>query len=1061
MKRSLRQTVSAVAISLMVGIAGAATEFTGLNTLVRFEMTEKPLSDALLEYTDLTGLGLVFDSRLVSDKTSPAVAGEYSAMVGLGLLLEGSDLEVVDVGGNTLAIVPRTVAPTQAVVLADLSVVPEPLDYEANALGIIDELLVVATRTANPPYYKFKPTVAVSGEEVTIRGTLNVADYLFQLPSMLSDITSANSTIFGTPAGLNLADLRGLGAERTLVLVNGRRFIPTFGGAGTLYGVDLNGISASLVERIEVINGGASTSYGGEAVAGVVNFTLQDDIEGFQGAVQGGITGKGDREEILTTLTFGKKFSEGRGHVVASLTIDHQSGLMMGDREVTSNPSGFAVNGRRSDASVEGAEFQRGFGVSSFGPNGLLQTVVGADGQFVSLDQAYFLNDAGDTPEPFVATLDQLYNYAPYHTLLTPLDRVFGTVNLTYDIASGHRLFFENSVADTSVESQLAPLPLTLVTGLSNDGGETISVPLTNPFISDAIRDVLRDNGLEDAQGLVLSRRMIELGNRKNHISRRTIRSLIGFQGMVAPEWSYDVYYQFGRNVIDEERDGLMDVRNYAVSLDPDRCAITSGCTLFNPFGVGQMTQAQIDFISAPNAIRKIRTRQNIVSGALSGPLTLFGEEPAQLTLGLEYRNESLTDEPDPALENRPVSGSLIYPGSSGRFSALEAFADMTMPLLQKQPWAEELTATLGIRFSDFSNTGMIENWHLGGVWEPSAGIRFRLSYQSGERAPNIAELFTAGPSGFDSFDDPCSNLSAFDSSTLANNCRSNNALGVPDGFVQAGNAIDITSFGNPNLEPERSSNFTWGISLDTEGAWGRFPGRLRLAVDVYRIRVEDYIVDLDANQLLAACFQSENFSGQFCGDNPVTGQPYIQRDSLSGNLLSVTSSYINAGKFWLEGYDVELQYSVDFDAIGIDVPIDSLSVTGLYSRNRDTRFQASEESEVEDLRSTAQYPKHRFQASISLAKGPVTVEWDMRFRGRAYSQSTLVDVPEARLPTVFYNDVAARVRFNDKISIYGGVRNLFNESAPVVYGGSVLDTFPEFYDTLGRRFYLGAVLDF
>lgn len=1059
----VKQSVTAIAVALQLGSQAFAADVlladaAGINTLVQFDLAPKPLSDALLEFTDVTGLGLVFDSRLVSAKIAPAIVGQYSAKVALDLLLADSGLRVIDVGGNTLAIVPvpREARAAEAVEASAEVAGETPADFSFNAIPVVDELLIVGTRTANPPYYKFKPTVTVGGDEVTFGGTVNVSDHLFQLPSMLSDITSANTTIFGTPAGLNMADLRGLGPERTLVLVNGRRFIPTFGGSLTLFGVDLNSIPASLVERIEVINGGATTSYGGDAVSGVVNFTLQDDIEGWRGAVQGGVTGEGDREEILATLTFGKKFSEGRGSVIASLTYDDQAGLFMSDREITSNPSGFAENGRVSFE--EGAVFTRGFGGSSFSPAGFFQSVLDADGNQIALDERYDFLPDGSAIEPYEGRQDQLYNFASGHSLLTPLNRVFATLNMTYDIAPGHRLFFENSLANTDVVSQLAPIPLALGSGLNPDGN-IVAVPLTNPFIPDDVFALLDAQGIENAAGLVYSRRIEELGPRRTAIQRRTFRSLIGFQGMFAPDWSYDVYYQFGRNEVNEERDGLLDISNYAIALDPARCADTAGCSLFNPFGSGHLTEDQLDFIRAPVAKRRIRTSQNILSAVISGPIDSFTDEAARVNLGLEFRREALDDKPDPSLDSRPVSGSLVFPGSKGSYSALEAFADLTMPIVEDKELLEELTVTAGMRLSNFSTTGALANWHLGTFWEPLPGLRVRLSYQSGRRAPNIAELFAGGPSGFDSFEDPCADITQFDRSTTAANCQSNGPLGVPDGFSQTQSAVDIQSFGNPNLKSEKSSNITWGLSFDTLDALEDTLGRLRLSVDVYEIRVQDYIVDLDANQLLAVCYESAGFDNLFCGENPVTGEPYIQRDPVSGNLVAVSGTIINAGQFWLKGYDVELLYTVDTQ--GGALPIDNLSVTALYTRNLDARQQTSEDGPIEELKGLAKYPKHRFQAGLSFNRGRFSFDWDMRFRGKAVSNKSFSSLEDVQIPSVIYNDVAARYRINDGITVYGGVRNLFDEGAPRVFLGSVQDTFPEFYDTLGRRFYLGAVFDF
>ncbi|WP_286829002.1 MULTISPECIES: TonB-dependent receptor [Kordiimonas] len=1057
-------SVSYLAVTLAIGgpvfasEIAATNEVASINTMVQFDLTGKALSDALLEFTDLTGLGLVFDSRLVAGKDAPDLAGQYSAKVALDLLLANSGLHVVDVGGNTLAIVPvRPVITRPVGGGAGFVPVTDTGSLSLSATAVIDELLIVGTRTSNPPYYKFKPTQALGGEDVQFGGKVNVSDFLFELPSMLSDITSANTTIFGTPAGLNMADLRGIGPERTLVLVNGRRFVPTFGGSLTLYGVDLNSIPASLVERIEIINGGAATSYGGEAVSGVVNFTLQDHLDGWSGAVQGGVTERGDREEILATLTFGNEFSEGKGSVIASLTIDDQSGLYMSDREVTSNPSGFALNGRRSFE--EGAVFTRGFGGSSFVPEGHFQSVVLPGGDIASLSERYLFNEAGTAIEMHEGREDQIYNFANGHTLITPIDRVFATLNLNYDIAPGHKLIFENSLADTKVVSQLAPIPLSLGSGLTIEDGKLVTVPLSNPFVPDDVRALLAEEGLSGAEGLILSRRIVELGPRRTHIARRTIRSLIGFQGMMAPGWSYDVYYQFGRNEVDEERDGLLDLKNYAASLDPDLCARTVGCSVINPFGFGHLSDSQVDFLKAPNATRKIHTRQNIFSFAISGPLEWFTDEDTKLTLGLEYRHEALDDEPDPALEARPVSGSLVFPGSSGSFDAIEGFFDVTAPLLKDLRFAKELTATFGLRLSDFSTTSGIINWHAGGYWNPGGGVSVRLSYQSGRRAPNIAELFAGGPSGFDTFQDPCADLSPFDSSTLADNCRSNGPLGVPDGFTQSQSPVDIQSFGNPNLSEERSSNLTWGLSLDSDGLFDHFPGRFRLSVDTYRIKVSNYIVNLDADQLLDVCYRSEGLTNIFCGDNPVTGSPYIQRDPSTGNLLAATGTIFNAGKFWLKGYDVELQYLLDLK--GQDSFIDGVTVSGLYSRNLDARQQNSADGPVEELRGLPKYPKHRLQAGVSFDMGNVTVDWDVRIRGSATSNLAFTDLPEARIPTVIYNDIAARVRMNSHVTFYGGIRNLFDEDAPRVFAGSVQDTFPQFYDTLGRRFYLGAVFDF
>ncbi|WP_262692906.1 TonB-dependent receptor domain-containing protein [Kordiimonas aestuarii] len=1059
--------------SLVMGVSTfgvvAATDFAGLNTLVQFDFPERPLSDALLEFTDLTGLALVFDSRVVGGKLSPPVTGEYSAQVALDLLLQRSGLRVVDVGGDTLAIVPAKMR--KAVVekvreeeAAEASI--EPVSVSAST--VVDELLIVGTRTSNPPYFKFKPSIALEGTRIQFGGTINVSDYLFQLPAMLSDVTSANTTLFGTPAGLNLADLRGVGPERTMVLVNGRRFIPTYGGNQALYGVDLNAIPAALVERVEVVGGGASSSFGGEAVSGVVNFKLRDNFEGWSAAFQTGLTGRGDREEVVASLTYGTKFAGGRGSLVASLTLDDQAGLKLGDRALTANPSGFSLNGRQVSPSTPGAVFRPGYGGSALGGRGAFGSVISSDGSEVDLDGAYIFSEEGTSIQPFEGRLDQLYNYATDQTLLTPLERVFATVNWKYDFASGERLVFENSVASTAIASTLAPMPLFHTSGLVLGLDETIMVPLTNPYVPDDVRALLA--GVPDAEGIVLQRRIVELGPRRTEIERRTYRSMIGLQGTMGGEWTYDAYYQYGRSQVREERSGLLDLLNYQAALDPARCVQVVDCSVINPFGSEGFTTEDIAFLTAPNAVRRLHADQHIVSLAFAGPADILTEEATRLSFGMEYRFETLKDTPDERLNSRPVSGSLNFPGSSGSFGALDVYADITLPLLSDLPGIDELTATAGVRVSEVSTVGTVVNWHVGGILSPVGGLSFRASYQGGRRAPNIAELYSAGPSTYGFYTDPC----VFTDTTpdvVKENCSADGLLGTGGSLPYTASPIESLIFGNPNLHEERSSNFTLGVVFDTEGTYDYFPGRLRVGVDAYRMVIDDYIVSVDASRILADCYNSEDLSHTFCGQSASTRKLMIQRDRSTGRLMSVESTYINQGRQTLEGLDIDVQYVADLRDDGLLGLIDEISFVGRYTLNHRVDWQQSPDSEVIDFLGTAKFPRHKFQFGVSIGMGDVTVDWDTRFRSSVVSSyealqffnvlSDAADIPEVNIGSIWYHDLSARVRIHGNSTLYGGVRNLFDAQPNHIFGGSVGDTFPEYYDVIGRRFYMGVVIDF
>lgn len=1056
-------------MAILLSSSVLAEDFAGLNTHVQFDFSTQPLADALIEFTDLTGLALVFDSRIVDNMRSRELRGNYTAQVALHLLLEGTGLRTVDVGGDMLAIVPEELP--EEVVLASVEAddtygtLQQSFAVDANA--VVDELLVVGTRTSNPPYFKFKPTMSLDGTRIQFSGNINVSDYLFQLPAMLSDVTSANTTLFGTVAGLNMADLRGVGPERTMVLVNGRRFVPTYGGNQSLYGVDLNSIPAGLVERVELVSGGAATSFGGEAVTGVINFKLRDTFDGLSAAVQTGVTGRSDREEIVGSLTYGTKFADGKGSIVANLAVDYQSGLLMNSRSLTRDPSGFALNGRTSYPSIPGAEFLPGFGGSALGGQAAIGTVVDGSGKEVDLDGYYFFDTHGRNLELFEGRKDQLYNYAERQTLVTPLDRVFGTLNAKYEFASGDRLIFENSVATTNVATTLAPIPVYYSSGLLVDKDTVITIPLTNPYVPDSLRDVIA--GIPDVDSLIVQRRFTELGPRQTKIKRQTIRSMLGLQGMLAPEWSYDLYYQFGRSQVREVRSGLLDLTNYQAAVDPELCSQIDACSVINPFGSNVMSPEQIDFLTASEAVRRLYADQHILSSAFAGPIDLFTEEPSRVSFGVEYRFESLEDKPDQALGHRPVAGALRYPGSSGSFSVFDAYADITLPLLADIPAVEELTMTAGWRVSSASTVGSVTNWHLGGLWSPVSGLGVRVSYQEGRRIPNIAELFSAGPNTFAIYADPCA-TGADVSDTVKENCATTGLLGVGGKTNSSPGFVERLIFGNPNLEEEHSTNFTLGFVYDSENAVSPVPGRFRVGVDFYRMEIDNMIVAASGEDILSACYESENLSDRFCGISPVTGQRYIRRERETGRLYAVETTYINQGRQTLEGMDIDFQYVTTFQNNRLLGFIDELSVVSRYAYNHKVAWQVSDDAAVIHERGTARFPKHRFQIGMSVGIDDWVFDWDSRFRSSVISNHSARKAVEAsnaealddiRIKSIWYHDVSARYRLSKKSTIYGGVRNLLDAKPNAVYGGSVGDTFPEYYDVIGRRFYLGVVVDF
>lgn len=1018
---------------------------------IAFDLAPAPLADALLAFGGAAGVLIIFDHNLVDEFNAPRLTGRFAAPDAMALLLADAPLSYKKINQHTWVIVPleeetpHVVAPSPTAKVA----------RDVEPVTLRDEIIVTASYRAPIQSAGTRALYTIDSETLRLQGAINVAEPIFELPVTVSSVTSANTALFITSAGLNLADLRGLDAKRTLVLVNGRRYVRTGGGNGDIFGVDLNSIPAPFVERIEIVNQGAGAAIGADAVAGVINIVTREDIDGIALTVDGGVSERGDAGEYAVSALAGKTLWDERARFTLGVTYAEEPSLLVEERPRLSAPYGFSQNGRQSVS--EDAVFQRGFGGSRFTPNGRLEGVETAGGDVVlSGDDSFgslFFSDDGASFEPFEARLDQLYDWTTDFSALPEINRLIGYANGSVDIAPGHSLYAEAHFANTDVRSQTAASPVALLQGSDAQIGDAILVPTTNPFVPNGLVDALEAATGGPVSGLVLTRRFTELGPRVRDIERQTFQFTAGVEGPFRGEWRYDIFYQYGRNRTRDRSSGHADRGLLAAALDVDRCAELPGCTPINIFGSANITPEQAAFITAAPRERRLVIREQFARAAVSGPLYELRGETATLNAGVEYRRESLEDEAFREGGAGDVLGEFSFPGASGAVGYAELFANAAAPVLVDAPFARLFELGAAMRYVAGGEGPNFFNVSGNARWSPIEGVSLYAHAFHGGRAPNVVELFSTGPDVRGAFRDPCD--APTDEIVIAN-CASGHPLGVSEGFSQTANLVLFEGRGNPSLTHERVRSQNFGASVDLHSVFPNMPGGMTMSVDWWNQKATEAIGGTRGATVLSECFSSENFSSEFCGVSPVSGQPLIRRDPVTQQLSAVELIGVNQGALRVSGLDGRLQFLSEFDGPGI---LDVFTLDVLYSYVHRARLEGKREYSDGRLEGLVDFPRHQVHVTTSLGNDRLKTVWTVRRRGRALSTRRF-DVDAARIPAATQVDASVQFRPTGNTIVFAGMENIFDIEPPIVFGANG-NTFYEYYDIVGRRFFAGVKAEF
>ena len=930
----------------------------------------------------------------------------------------------------------------------------------APATGEPQRVEVTGSRIATANLESISPVTVVNAKDIKLEGVRSVESLLNNLPQVFAD---QGGSVSNGSTGTATVNLRNFGADRTLVLVNGRR-LPA--GSPRNPAADLNQIPVGLVKRVEVLTGGAGAIYGSDAVAGVVNFIMDDNFQGVQidsnyqfynhqqnggpaadAATRRNFQLPGDKSADAKvkdiSLTMGGNFADGRGNAVVFLGYKKEDPLLQSERDFTACSLGGSTTGDTFNCGGSGTSFP---------------------GRFLVGTRSFTVADANGGVRPYIGANDA-YNFGPLNYFRRPSERYTFSSFTHYDINDKTRVYGEASFHDDSTVAQIAPSGLF---GLDASGANAIT--FENPLLSNAWRQTLGLNAPGDTADLVIFRRNVEGGGRRDDLNHTSYRGVVGVKGDVG-NWKYDVFAQVGKVRYAETYFNDFSVARSARALDVVPGAngapvcrstlngIDPNCVPYNIWSLGGITKEALTYLQTPG-FQRGSTSQTVQGVNLSTDLGEYGlklptsTEGIGLALGWEHRTEKLSLDNDAAFE----SGDLAGQGGptknvSGQFSVRDYYAETRIPILQKQPFADQLNVTASYRKSDYSTGQKTSSYGAGIEWAPIKEAKFRFSYQRAARAANVVELYTpAGLGLYDMSSDPCAGETP--TASLAQCART----GVT--AAQYGNIVDspaqqynqITG-GNTNLAPEESDSYTLGLVLT--------PTRnTSVTIDAFDMKVKGIIGGLPATTSLESCLATGDPT--FCS--------LITRDRL-GTLWALETAQIvavnqNLGMASTKGIDLGANWNTKLGAWGSL----NLSLMGTYLKEfKQQDFPGSGEYDCAGLHGTTcgvPLPKwrHKLRASWGTPWNGVELGATWRYV-RGVDLDTESEPADASLGARNYLDLVGSWQINRNFTLRAGMNNALDKDPPLsgvvaaVYGNG--NTYPQVYDAMGRHIFLNLTAKF
>lgn len=922
-------------------------------------------------------------------------------------------------------------------------------DVGAEDLEEPEKIVVTGTRIGRTNISSYAPIRIITSQQLQNSGITTLDEFLFRLPS----ISQQGISRFNNNGGDGIAniDLRNLEPQRTLVLVNGRRFI----GPGGL--VDFNTIPVAMVDRVEVLLDGASAVYGADAVAGVINIITKKDFQGVEANVYSGISQEGDGEQLQASVTVGE--TTDRGSFIVSAQYLNRQEIEQADRDWAREPIvAWLGDDFENDGLIGSSLVPEGRAVYR-GPDELNEDFG---------DQFFRPNTAtGQSFQPF--GLDGRYNFGEEQWLSGRLETFNITAEGQYDVNDYVTVYAEGFFNHRTSRQRLAPQPFQDSDLITNTANPLIPRDYLEA-LAGAGANIDPVTGLDpdgNPQEIGIARRMTDVGNRFFAQEVSTFRMITGVKGDVG-EWNYDFYLGGGQNnVISQIRNSVNQARANELA-NPEAvasgCNGRTGCTgLGDYFGRDTLSQEAIDYISFTQR-NTDNYAQFLLGGTTSGSLLELPAGDLGLALGFVYRDERQEAFVDSETANGEDAGNFAQ-DSVGGFDVFEVFAETAIPIVAGVPGVHDLSANLAGRFSDFSTFGSEFTYRLGLTYAPIDWVRFRGSYSTTFRAPNVDELFEGNTESFESVQDPCDEIGTPDGPAADVEARCL-ADGVPSGFDQAAtgtNQVSTNVGGNPDLEAEEAIYWSGGLILTPPFLEDDGIG-ITITSDYYDYDVDNSIITPTEQSILDRCYN--------LGDESACAN--IERDPATGGITSLNALRVNAGNLRARGIEFTADVNLDLETIADleDTILDlgyQLNYILEFTEDQSAIGGAVNELDGTFVSNSATYAKTRWTGFVTLSWENLRFANILRYIGGADffglddNGDGIADIAEGfpeeaqRADSVFYWDPSVTYVFEDTgFSATVGADNILNADPPYTLE-SGQNANPNTYDFVGAYYYLRA----
>ena len=1059
-RNALRRLLGASAL-MAVAIAGPAFAQgpeVRLSASHAYAIPAGDLGAALSAFSRTSDVQIVAPPKLVKGLTTRGVSGTRSDQDALSSLLAGTGLKAT-VKGNVVAIVKGAEADGAVRPISSSAANPELRDAARQSdAGTAAEITVTGTRIVKAGYSAPVPLTVIDQAQVVTAGSPNIGDVLLKTPSIGAGLNSFNASgaVANMDAGAAFVDLRGLGANRSLTLVNGRRRVS---GSRTSSAVDLNVIPAAMIDRVEIITGGSSAIYGADAVSGVVNIITKTNYNGFEIAASGGISEEGDAENRSVNFFGGTKFAEDRGYINFSASYNKEEALFARDRSYTfrgplslANPANTNAHDGVPDAITYPQEQAREYSsITNLAyPNFYLNknTWAYTENGLVSANPKQFVSQSGDFVNGF--GYPGPVNFGE-DTMRTPLEVTSMRSDLSYQLTDGVKFFAEGEFSRTKSRAATQYLRFdTRSLWFSGRGGPQIQ--LDNYYLPAEVRALMQSAG---ATTIGIRDKLVNQLGTVDDIHDRKIYSIVaGLEGELFDNWKWDASYQYGRTSDDIETTNLLHNENFLNAVDVVADPVTgspvcrnvtaraAGCVPLNIFSVAPFTQAQRDYF-VRNRREYAANIQEVYSAHLSGELFNLPAGALTVAAGAEHRKERLVTWDDGLIltgQIQAVSAS-AHPPLDKQLEVTEGYGEILAPLIRGVRFVDALSLDSAVRVSDYTTIGRTLAWQAGVNWTVSDDMRLRFTRSRSVRAPNLVELFAPTTVTESSYFNPCAAQTIDANANRRRNCL---ALGTPasGGTYQVQQARFISG-GNPDAKEETSNSLTVGAVVTP-----RAIPNLRLSVDYYRINIKDALSSFSAGDTLQRCVDANSIE-----DNVFCNQ--IVFNSVGEAQITYTN-LVNASSFSSSGIDFSADYRFPIGASGRA----GLRLAGTYLMKKEYVGVPGDKNTLVIYDGEYTDPKLRVNLTVSYDRRNWGVSVTNRFIGKSVLDAQ--GLPEARdlpdVPAKIYTDAVVNFDLNKEWSGFIGINNVLDVRPPqrpetYRYGA--------YYDLVGRFFHAGIKAKF